>query len=93
MPISKRVEREVLINSHQYMEGMADRITTLQASLAEIESRLKSGVDKQTRKNLEAQRSTIIVPEVDTIFNSLDDLLTELNEIVHVLLEGLNNED
>lgn len=61
MPISKRVEREVLIQSHQYKEGMADRIAVLQASLAEIDARLTGGVDEQTRKNLEVQRATINV--------------------------------
>lgn len=60
-PIEKRVEREVLVQSHQYKEGMADRVAVLQASLAEIDARLASGVDEQTRKNLEVQRSTINV--------------------------------
>ncbi len=62
MPISKRVEREVLIQSHQYKEGMADRVATLQAVLAGIDNRLASGnIDEQMRTGLEAQRATIIV--------------------------------
>lgn len=60
-PISMRVEREVLVQSHQYKEGMSDRAMTLQAALAEIDSRLSSGVDQQTKKNLEAQRASINV--------------------------------
>lgn len=61
MPISKRVEREVLVQSHQYKEGMADRAAVLSASLAEIDARLAGGVDEQTRKGLEVQRATINV--------------------------------
>ncbi len=61
MPVSKMVERKVLVESHQYKEGMADRRATLEASLAEIDSRLARGVDEQTRNDLEAQRSTINV--------------------------------
>lgn len=63
MPISKRVEREVLIQSHQYKEGMADRVATLQAVLAGIDNRLASGnIDEQMRTGLEAQAASQPVP-------------------------------
>lgn len=58
-PLSKRVEREVLINSHQYIEGMQDRAAILQASLAEIDARLATVHDEQLRENLLNQRSAI----------------------------------
>ncbi len=66
MPVGKMVERKVLVESHQYKEGMADRAATLRASLAEIDSRLAYMVateteDTQLRGDLEAQRATINV--------------------------------
>lgn len=60
-PIDKMVERAVLVNSHQYLEGMNARATTMAAAIAEIDSRLMSGVDDQTRQSLEAQRATLKV--------------------------------
>ena len=59
--VDKRVERKILVSSHQYKEGMADRAAVLNASLAEIDSRLTSSVDAGTRADLEAQRATINV--------------------------------
>lgn len=59
--VDKRVEREVLVQSHQYKEGMAERAAVLRASLAEIDARLAGGVDEQTRKGLIVQRATINV--------------------------------
>ena len=60
MVVSKRVEREVLVSSHQYREGMADRAAVLRASIAEIDTRLlSSNLDATTRNNLQAQRSAI----------------------------------
>lgn len=60
-PIEKRIERKVLVESHQYKEGMADRAAVLRAALAEIDARLTMGVDEETRKNLVMQRSVINV--------------------------------
>lgn len=57
----KMVERKVLVESHQYKEGMIDRHDTLEASLAEIDTRLKGNISEQTRQDLEAQRATINV--------------------------------
>lgn len=59
MPISKRVEREVLVQSHQYREGMAERVAVLQATLTEIDAKLAMGLDEEIRVGLEAQRSAI----------------------------------
>ena len=59
MPISKRVEREVLVQSHQYKEGMADRAEVLSASLAEVERRIMTESDPNMRIGLENQASTL----------------------------------
>jgi hypothetical protein len=59
MPISKKVERKVFIESHQYKESMVDRSATLQAAIAEINSRLAGNIDEQTRADLEAQKAAI----------------------------------
>lgn len=60
MIFSKRLEREILVTSHQYMEGMADRASILRASIAEIDSTLlRSTLDDVTRNNLESQRSAL----------------------------------
>jgi hypothetical protein len=61
-PVEKMVERQVMINSYQYKAGMQDQIAILQASLAEVETRLASdNLDKVTRDNLLAQKATINV--------------------------------
>jgi len=62
-PVQKTIERKVLVNSHQYQEGMADRASTLRASLAEINSRLNTiGENEiQLRNDLLAQKATITV--------------------------------
>lgn len=60
MIFGKRVEREVLVQSHQYREGMADRAGVLRASIAELDTRILSGtLDATTRSGLEAQRSAL----------------------------------
>jgi ATP/ADP translocase len=60
MVVSKRVEREVLVNSHQYKEGMRDRASVLRASIAEIDTRLLSTtLGEGVRNNLQAQRSAL----------------------------------
>lgn len=59
MPINKRIEREVLVQSHQYKQGMNERVAMFQASLDEIDTRLRMQLDPQMRSGLEAQRSVI----------------------------------
>ena len=59
LPAQKAVERKVLENSFQYQYGIEDRVSTLEAALAEIDARLSFGPDTETRKSLEIQRSTI----------------------------------
>jgi hypothetical protein len=59
MPISKRVEREVLVQSHQYKEGMADRAAVLSASLAEVERRIMAASDPNMKAGLEDQASVL----------------------------------
>jgi len=58
-PISMRVEKEVLVQSHQYKEGMAERVAVLQATLTEIDATLAMGLDEEIRVGLDAQRSAI----------------------------------
>ena len=59
-PISMRVEREVMVQSHQYKEGMAERVAVLQATLSEIDSQLMNpNFDEQTKAGLQNQRSAI----------------------------------
>ena len=58
-PVDMVVERAVLVNSHQYKEGMADRAAVLGASIAEVESRLMTTSDSETRKGLENQASAL----------------------------------
>ena len=58
-PVDMAVERAVLVNSHQYKEGMADRASVLGASIAEVESRLMTTSDPTTRKGLENQASAL----------------------------------
>ena len=61
MVVSKRVERAVLVQSHQYQEGMAERVAIMQASLAEIDARLVGTLDASIRSDLKAQQATIRV--------------------------------
>ena len=58
-PVDMAVERAVMVNSHQYKEGMADRAAVLGASIAEVESRLMTTSDPTTRKGLENQASVL----------------------------------
>jgi len=57
-----RVERYTYETSYQYQEGVRERIDTLEASLAEIETRLSNpNLDDESRNNLEAQRAAILI--------------------------------
>lgn len=60
------VEREVFEESYQYTAGQRQKIATYEAQLAEINSKLSDpNLDDATRKNLEAQKSSIKI-QLDT---------------------------
>lgn len=62
LPFWKKVEREVLVNSHQYKEGMNQRAATLSANIAEIEAQLLNPtLDEGTKANLNAQLAALRV--------------------------------
>ena len=58
-PINVAVERAVMVNSHQYKEGMAERSSVLSASLAEVENRIITASDPNIKAGLENQASAI----------------------------------
>ena len=53
------VERKVFENSYQRSETLISEIATYEAQLAEINRKLSSDLDPQTRMNIEAQASAI----------------------------------
>lgn len=53
------VERKVFENSFQYSEARKTEIATFEAQLAEIDRKLVSNLDENTRANLEAQAAAI----------------------------------
>ena len=53
------VERKIFENSYQYTEAKKTEIATFEAQLAEIEYKLNSNIDEQTRINLEAQKAAL----------------------------------
>ena len=56
------VEREVFKNSYQYSSAQQAKANTYQAQLTEIDRKLANpSLDKNTRYNLEAQKSSIVV--------------------------------
>ena len=58
-PVNVAVERAVMVNSHQYKEGMAERASVLSASLAEVENRIMTASDQSIKAGLENQASAI----------------------------------
>lgn len=52
-------ERIIFQQSFQYKEARKTEITTFEAQLAEIDRKLVSELDKNTRANLEAQAAAI----------------------------------
>ena len=58
-PVNVAVERAVMVNSHQYKEGMAERASVLSASLAEVENRIMIESDPNIKAGLENQASAI----------------------------------
>ncbi len=56
-PMDKMVERKVMVNSHQYIEGMEQRARVLQAGIDEIDALLMT--NPENRKDLEAQRRAL----------------------------------
>lgn len=61
MLLGKKVERAVLVNSHQYIEGMAQRAATLKANIVEAEAQLSIAQDAETRSNINAQLAALRV--------------------------------
>lgn len=57
MPATKMVERHVLVNSHQYIEGMEQRANTLKANIATVDSMLAVG--NGDTSNLLAQKRAL----------------------------------
>jgi hypothetical protein len=43
-PIKKQIERKVLVESHQYIEGMEQRAAILRANIAEVDNQLRSNI-------------------------------------------------
>ena len=58
-PLNMFVDRQVVINSHQYIEGKEDRVAILEANKEEVEALLRKETDPTVRGNLEAQRSAL----------------------------------
>ncbi|EHJ9981294.1 hypothetical protein KB976_000314 [Vibrio parahaemolyticus] len=57
MPVNKMVERQVLVNSHQYIEGQSQRAATLRANIAEIDAMLAN--NPENRDQLLAQKRAL----------------------------------
>ena len=53
-----RLDREVMVKSHQYKEGMAQRAATLRANIIQIDAMLQS--NQRNRDNLIAQRHALL---------------------------------
>lgn len=45
MPVNKMIERQTLVNSHQYIEGMEQRARILEANIAEINAMIATNPD------------------------------------------------
>ena len=58
-PLNMFVDRQVVVNSHQYIEGREDRAAILEANKEEVEALLRKETDPTVRGNLEAQRSAL----------------------------------
>ena len=59
MIFGKKVERAVLVNSHQYKEGMEQRAATIKASIAEAEALISLEESPETKQRLQAQLSVL----------------------------------
>lgn len=55
----KRVERMVMVNSHQYIEGQNQQIAIFRANLTSVDSLLVVEKDPEVRKRLMAQKMSI----------------------------------
>ena len=53
------VDRQVMVTSHQYKEGMAERAAILEANLEEVEAQLAYERDETVRNGLNAQRAAL----------------------------------
>lgn len=56
-PVNKMVERQVLVNSHQYIEGMEQRANILKANIVELELMMHSG--QGNMEDLQAQKRAL----------------------------------
>lgn len=56
MPAKKAIERQVLVNSHQYKEGMQQRANILEANIAETSAMLSQD---QYNQNLKATLASL----------------------------------
>lgn len=57
MPAKKAIERQVLVNSHQYKEGMEQRAAILEANIAEIDAMLS--LNPENKDHLIAQKRAL----------------------------------
>ena len=58
-PFNMFVDRQVVVNSHQYIEGREERVAILEANRDEVDALLRKETDPTVRGNLEAQRSAL----------------------------------
>ena len=58
-PFNMFVDRQVAVNSHQYIEGREERVAILEANRDEVDALLRKETDPTVRGNLEAQRSAL----------------------------------
>jgi hypothetical protein len=56
-PVDKMVERQVLVNSHQYIEGRSAQANIYEATIAQIDSNIAAGIGN--RDSLLAQKAGI----------------------------------
>lgn len=58
-PVDVAVERMIIKNSFQYKEGMAQRGAILEASILEVENRIRMEQDEEISAGLENQLSAL----------------------------------
>lgn len=56
-PVDKMVDRAVMVNSHQYKEGMEQRAITLQSNIAQLEGRI--AMNPENVEELRAQKRAL----------------------------------
>lgn len=58
LPFQKKIERQVMVNSHQYIEGRNQRQRVLEANIAEVDSMMELHPEK--KDSLMAQRRALV---------------------------------